>query len=124
MSENTAVLKAQDIRTILKRLGSFFLEGQTAYEVVVGGVCYAAENYLQNPGYFGAKNEEIPLILESRKPEKYIIDFIFSHIDEITEIGIMVKDPFLVQMVEKQVHMAAPEVKTRTAGEHRLYLTA
>ena len=124
MSENTAVLKPRDVRSILKRIGSFFLEGQTAYAVEMGGVRYAAQNYLENPVYFGAAKEDIAAIRETSRSEEYIIDFIFKHIDELTKISIMVKDPFLVQMIEKQVHMAAPEVKTAVIGEHQLDLIA
>ena len=124
MSENTAVLKPQEVRAVLKRIGSFFLEGQTAYAVEVGGVRYAAQNFLENPVYFGAAKEDIKTIRETCRSEEYIIDFIFSHIDEISRISIMVKDPFLVQMIEKQVNMAAPDMKTEVITEHRLDMTA
>ena len=123
-NENTTTLKPQEVRAVLKRIGSFFLEGQTAYAVEMGGVRYAAQNYLENPVYFGAAKEDAAEIRKSCKSEEYIIDFIFKHIDELTKISIMVKDPFLVQMIEKQVGMAAPEVKTEIIGEHQLDLTA
>ena len=123
-NENTTTLKPQEVRAVLKRIGSFFLEGQTAYAVEVGGVRYAAQNFLENPVYFGAAKEDVKAIRETCRSEEYIIDFIFSHIDEISRISIMVKDPFLVQMIEKQVGMAAPEVKTEIIGEHQLELTA
>lgn len=47
------LMKAKDVRAIMRSVGNFFLEGQITYEAFVDGTAYASADYIADPTRFG-----------------------------------------------------------------------
>lgn len=118
------LMEAKDVRAIMKGVGNFFLEGQITYEAFVDGVAYASADYIANPTAFGISPNTVDYIQKTRRPERYIIDFIFEHASKMDSLGLILKDAGLYRMVENSVKRNAEQVYITSAIPNRLEISA
>ncbi len=114
------LLQARDVRRIMRSVGNFFLEGQITYEAFVNGVAYASADYVRNPAAFGIYPGGVAYIKQSRKPERFIIDFIFDHAKELESLDFILKNEGLFGMIESTVKRNAEQISVTSSVPFRM----
>lgn len=101
---------ATDVRHIMRAVSTYFLEGQITYECFVKGIGYASADLLQYPEQFRIPVTAARYMRETRRPERYMVDFIYEHAKEMDALDLILKDPGLYRMIETAVKRTAPDV--------------
>ncbi|MCD7921951.1 MAG: HAD-IIB family hydrolase [Clostridiales bacterium] len=117
------LLRAADVRTIMRSVGNFFLEGQITYEAFVDGTAYASADYVQNPARFGVSLDNVSYVRQTRKPNRYIIDFIFEHAKVLDSLDLVLKDAGLYRMIENTIRRSVPDVHITSAVPYRIEIS-
>ena len=77
----------------MRSVGNFFLEGQITYEAFVDGAAHAAADYVTSPTRFGVPKSAVSYIQQTRRPNRYIIDFIFENAGKMDSLDLILKEP-------------------------------
>lgn len=117
------LLRAADVRSIMRSVGNFFLEGQITYEAFVRGAAYASADYVQNPSRFGVPQDAVSYVRQTRKPDRYIIDFIFEHANNLDSLDLVLKDAGLYRMIENTIRRSVPDVHITSAVPYRIEIS-
>lgn len=117
------LLNAGDVRAIMSGLGHFFLEGQVAYEAVVDGVAHAAADYVREPSRFGVPRDMASYIQQTRRPERYIIDFIYENAKNLDAMDVILKDAGLYRMVANTIRRSVENIHLTSSVPFRLELS-
>ncbi len=117
------LLNARDVRKIMSSLGHLFLEGQVAYEAVVNGVAHAAADYVREPSRFGIPRDVVSYIQQTRRPERFIIDFIYENAKNLDALDVILKDAGLFRMVENTIRRNVDEIHITSSVPFRLELS-
>ncbi len=115
-----ALLSAVDVRRIMRSVSPYFLEGQIAYEAFLNGEAYAAVDYVNNPAAFGIYPGGVAYIKSSRKPVRYIIDFIFEHAKELESVDFILKNTGLFSMIAAGIKRSAENITITSSVPFRL----
>ncbi len=118
------LMEASAVRKTMRSVGNYFLEGQITYEAYVNGVAYASADFVRNPTSFRLPKSAVPYIQSTRRPERFIIDFIFDHAKEMDGLGLILKEPGLFRMIESAILRSTDSVKTTSAVPYRLEISA
>ncbi|MCD8332607.1 MAG: HAD hydrolase family protein [Clostridiales bacterium] len=118
------LLKAADVRRIMRSVGNFFLEGQITYEVCMDGVIHAAADYVRDPARFGMMRSAVPYIQQTRKPERYIIDFIFENAGRLAGLDLILKDSGLYRMIGNTIRRNVENIHITSSIPCRLEISS
>ncbi len=118
------LLPAQTVRNAAKSIGSFFLEGQVSYEAFIDGIPYAAEDYVAHPTDYGIPQTAAAYIQQTRRPIRFIIDFVFENAKKMDSLDLILKDPGLYRMIENTIRNNAKEVYITSSLPYRMELSA
>ncbi len=117
------LMSAGSVRSIMKSAGSFFLEGQISYEAFIDGTAYAAEDYIDHPTIYGIPQSAASYIRETRRPVRFIIDFIFEHAGELDSLDLILKDPYLYGMVESTIRRGTEDIYITSSLPYRMEIS-
>ncbi len=116
-------LKGSDVRTVMRSVSNFFLEGQIAYEAFYDGEPYAAADYVADPRAFGIKPSIADYIHASRHPVPYMVDFIYEHADHLDSLDLILKDYSLYPMIASTIRRNVPDIYITSSTNYRLEMT-
>ncbi|MCD7981662.1 MAG: HAD-IIB family hydrolase [Clostridiales bacterium] len=117
------LMKPADVRAIMRSVGNYFLEGQITYEAFVDGVAYASADYVGNPARFGVPQSAVPYIQQTRRPNRFIIDFIFEHAKEMDSLDIVLKEPGMYRMIENTIRRSVDHIHITSAVPYRMEIS-
>lgn len=117
------LLRAGDVRAIMRSVGSFFLEGQITYEAFVNGTAWASADYIKNPTAFGVPREMVSYVQQTRKLNQYIIDFIFEYANEMDSLDLLLKDAGLYRMIENTIRRSVDSIHITSSVPHRMEIS-
>ncbi|MCD8217426.1 MAG: Cof-type HAD-IIB family hydrolase [Clostridiales bacterium] len=117
------LLNAADVRKIMSSLGHLFMEGQISYEAVVDGVAHAAADYVREPSRFGIPRDVVSYIQKTRRPERFIIDFIYENAKNLDALDVILKDSGLFRMVENTIRRNVEQIHITSSVSFRLELS-
>ena len=118
------LLKAQDVRSIMKGVGNFFLEGQITYEAFVDGVAYASADYVAAPTRFGVPQSAVSYIQQTRRPDRFIIDFIFDNAKRLDSLDLILKSSGMYRLVENAVKRSAENIYVTSSVPYRMEISS
>ncbi len=117
------LLPASTVRSVMKSAGSFFLEGQVTYEAFVNGVPYAADDYVEHPISYGIPPAAVSYIRQTRRPVRFIIDFVFDNAKQMDSLDIILKDPGIYRMVENTIRRNTEDVYITSSLPYRMEIS-
>lgn len=118
------LMEPADVRAIMRSVGNYFMEGQITYEAFVDGIAYASADYVGNPARFGVPQSAVPYIRQTRRPNRFIIDFIFEHAREMDSLDLVLKEPGLYRMIANTVRRSAGDVHITSAVPYRMEISS
>ncbi len=116
-------LKGNDVRTVMRSVSNFFLEGQITYEAFFDGQPYAAADFVAEPRLFGMKPEVVSYIQSTRHPVRYMVDFIYEHANHLDSLDLILKDPGLFSMIESTIRRNVPGIYITSSVPYRMEIT-
>lgn len=117
------LLEAKDVRAIMRAVGNFFVEGQLTYEAFVDGVAYASADFIAAPTRFGVPESAVSYIRQTRRPDRFMIDFIFEHAKNMDSLGLILKDAGLCRMIENVIRRSAQNVYITSSVPYRMEIS-
>ncbi len=117
------LLEGTDVRAIMRSVGNFFLEGQITYEAFYNGEPHAAADYVNDATTFGVTPGVAAYIRESRRPERFMVDFIYDHANELNSLDLILKEPGLFHTIENTIRRNVKEVYITSSSAYRLEIT-
>ncbi len=117
------LLAGTDVRAIMRNVGNFFLEGQITYEAFYNGEPHAAADYVHDATAFGVSPGVAAYIRESRRPERFMVDFIYDHANELNSLDLILKEPGLFHTIENTIRRNVKEVYITSSSSYRLEIT-
>lgn len=121
---HSRLMDAKDVRAIMRGVGNFFLEGQITYEAFVDGAAYASADYVRNPKQFGVPENAVSYIRQTRRPNRFIIDFIFENAKKMDSLDLVLKEPGLYRMIENTVKRSAENVYITSSVPYRMEISS
>ena len=118
------LMKAKDVRAIMRSVGNFFLEGQITYEAFVDGTAYASADYIADPTRFGVPRSAVSYIRQTRRPDRYIIDFIFENAKKLDSLDLILKEPGMYRMIENSVKRGSENVYITSSVPYRMEISS
>lgn len=118
------LMEARDVRKIMRSVGNFFLEGQITYEACVNGELHASADYVRDPARYGMMKSAVSYIRETRKPERYIIDYIFENAGKMDGLDLILKDPGLYRMIANTIRRNVEDIHITSSVPCRLEMSS
>lgn len=118
------LLEPKDVRSIMRSVGNFFLEGQITYEAFVDGVAYASADYVMQPANFGVPASAVSYVQQTRHPNRFIIDFIFDNAKKMDSLDLILKDAGLYRMIENTIKRTTDSVYITSSVPYRMEISS
>lgn len=118
------LLEPKDVRSIMRSVGNFFLEGQITYEAFVDGIAYASTDYVMQPTNFGVPASAVSYIQQTRHPNRFIIDFIFDNAKQMDSLDLILKDSGLYRMIENTIKRTTDNVYITSSVPYRMEISS
>lgn len=118
------LLEPKDVRSIMRSVGNFFLEGQITYEAFVDGVAYASTDYVMQPTKFGVPANAVSYVRQTRHPNRFIIDFIFDNAKKMDSLDLILKDAGLYRMIENTIKRTTDNVYITSSVPYRMEISS
>lgn len=117
------LLESKDVRSVMRSVGNFFLEGQLTYEAFIDGIAYASADYIRQPTRFGVPASAVSYIQQTRHPSRYIIDFIFDNAAKLDSLDLILKEPGLFRMIQNTIRRATENVYITSSVPYRMEIS-
>lgn len=118
------LMEAKDVRVIMRSVGNFFLEGQITYEAFVDGAAHAAADYVASPTRFGVPRSAVSYIQQTRRPNRYIIDFIFENAGKMDSLDLILKEPGMYRMIENTIRRNVENIYITSSVPYRMEISS
>ena len=118
------LMEAKDVRAIMRSVGNFFLEGQITYEAFVDGAAHAAADYVTSPTRFGVPKSAVSYIQQTRRPNRYIIDFIFENAGKMDSLDLILKEPGMYRMIENTIRRNVENIYITSSVPYRMEISS
>ena len=107
----------------MKGVGNFFMEGQITYEAFMDGAAYASADFVAAPSRFGVPQSAVSYIQQTRRPNRFIIDFIFENAGKLDSLSLILKSAGLYKLIESSIKRNADNVYVTSSVPYRIEIS-
>lgn len=112
-------LDSESIRSILHLSKKEYV----TYEAFIDGKAYADNTYIDNPKEFGASEEAVEYVRNTRHRVENIEQFIYNHIDELDCMDIIIADDKKQQKLMEEIMEKVKEIYMTSSIDHLIEIS-
>ena len=118
------LMEAKDVRAIMRSVGNFFLEGQITYEAFVGRRSPCRGRLCGQPDPVRRTPVCVSYIQQTRRPNRYIIDFIFENAGKMDSLDLILKEPGMYRMIENTIRRNVENIYITSSVPYRMEISS